>query len=175
MDHNRVGFIVALFLRHFFASIVSIAAAVLAVVTAYFVLLLSAILGNFGLGSPVALPLWAAAVGIASLFYTVCLLFPAVLFAELVTQKLRSRQALAQALSSTVALAVLVILLTFIARQIIQDPDSLLFQLAEHSVPIFLALCIPLGLYWWVTKVAQAAMACIIGLCKKAFRKEKAN
>lgn len=104
MFHNRINLIVAILIRHLVASIVSITAAILLVTVVYFTLLVVAIASNSGPGGLIALPFWAVAAGIFSLFYTACLPFPAVLIAELISQRLRSHQILASVLISTIAL-----------------------------------------------------------------------
>jgi hypothetical protein len=175
MNLIRIGSLIALFLRHFIASIISVAALILLVIVAYFILLIIAIVSNTGRGSPIALPLWMVAAGILSLFYTACLLFPSVIIAELIPQRLHSYRLLAEVLISTLILSFLVLALTYGIRQMPDYSSSPLMGLGRHPVKIFLALCLPLGLYFWTAKAVQAITMGIITLWKRFFQKERAN
>jgi hypothetical protein len=175
MYHNRINLIVAILIRHLVAPIVSITAAILLVTVVYFALLVVAIASNSGLGGLIALPFWAVAAGILSLFLTACLLFPAVPIAELISQRLRSHQIFTSALISTIALVALVYTLTSGVRLLFNNAKFPLFQFANYPLQIFLALCLPLGLYWWTTKATQASVTGIIGLCKRMFGNAEAN
>jgi hypothetical protein len=175
MDQNRIQQFIAFVLRHFIASIISIIAAIMFAVIVYFILFFAAIITNTDLGGPLALPLFIVIAGILSLIYTTLLLFPAVLIAELISQRLRTHQLIAQILLSTISLALLIILISYGIHFIPNYENYPFLSLANYPVQIFLVLCIPLGFYFCITKIVQAITTGIIGSWKKSIRKEKVN
>ncbi len=174
MCPDKIQQFTTFFLRHLFASIISIVAAILVVVIAYFTLLIVAIVTNSGLGGPLSLPFFIAAAGVLSLFYTACLIFPSVALAELISQRIHSHKYLAQALLSTLMLAILIFILAIGFRTIDNFESPTLLELANYPVQIFLVLCLPLGFYWLATKTVQVAMIVIIKLFDKVSHTYKA-
>lgn len=143
--------------RHIIASLVSICFPVAVVTIAYFVLLVIAILTDAGLGSPVALPLWALLTLVVSFSYTSLLLLPAVAIAEVVSRTFGKWQHVAQVPLSAVFLALFAVLWMVIIS-LINQPHLSLKQWFNYSVLVFLVMTLPLGIYWWTMKFTQAVI-----------------
>lgn len=143
--------------RHLLASLISVALPVVLVIITYLILFVVAVFTNSGLGSPVALPLWAIFTFVGSIVYTVILLFPAVALAETISQPLGKWQHIAQIPLSTLFLALLVGGLVALIGIVNQSHLSL-NQWLNCSFVAFLVLAIPLGIYWWTMKFTQTIL-----------------
>lgn len=154
MVHNRLGSFSAFFLRRFVASIIAIIVPIIVIAVIYVVLFLMAIIGNLPLGSPVFLPLSVTAIFVISMLYTTLFLFPSVWFSEMVSWRF-DWHPLTQILLSTGTLFVLVHLVLGVL-QLLPDYERLWWlYFANHPLVISLALCLPLGLYWWSAKTIE--------------------
>jgi hypothetical protein len=141
--------------RHIVAAAVSIVTPVILWVIAYFLLLMIAIITNTTLGGPLSLPFWALFLLIVSIIYTVALLFPSVLIAEIAARSFGKWQHVAQIPISTLILAVLVFIASLIVRQNPSLAANEYLTWANYPWIVFLCLLIPLGIYWWVMKIVQ--------------------
>lgn len=146
-------------IRHFFASVVSVAIPVIFVTIVYFALLVVAVISNSGLGSPVALPFWVAVSFLTSIFYTAFLLFPSVVIAETISLPFGKWRHIAQVPISTLVLALLVFALTFIASLTLNHTAFNVRQWVNYSLMAMLVLAVPLGIYWWTMKLVQLVMS----------------
>ncbi len=155
---NKVVSISGFFVRHLVASLVSVVAPVILWGIAYLVLLLIAIFNNTGLGGPLALPFWAVFFLIAGAISTTLLLFPSVLIAETATRHLGKWRHLAQIPVSTLALAGLIHLASQLAHLRPGYSESSFLFWADYPWILFLALAIPLGIYWWTMKAVQTGL-----------------
>jgi len=123
----------------------------------YFILLAIAIFTHQAPGGPLALPFWVIAAGLISLFYTACLVFPAVAIAEWLVGKLPTRRFIAQIPVSMLVLAVLVFGIAFGSRLWLSDTQSSLLQLTRYPLQIVILLFVPLGYYWWIAKTVEGS------------------
>jgi hypothetical protein len=146
-------------LRHFIASMVSIVAPIVILIIGYFVLVVIAIFSNSGVGSPIALPFWTVFVFVTSILYTAILIFPSVLIAETISHIFGKWQHIAQIPISTLTLAMLIYATVFIVRHYPNYPEIVSLHWADHPFILFLILAIPLGIYWWTMKIAQAGIS----------------
>ena len=153
--------------RHFVASIVSIAVPVILEVVVYLALLVAAILLNKGLGSPVSLPLTIALTVPIVVAYTAFFLFPSVLVAEIACRGFGKWHYVMQIPVSAVALLALVWLASLLLHLMPKYAELPLLHWASYPLYVFLILAIPLGLYWWTAKLVQMG----IGVPAKLFRK----
>jgi hypothetical protein len=151
--------------RHFFAFIVSVVVPIIIVVITHLLLLAVAIVTGGGLGSPIALPGWSLIVSAIAAGYTIFLLFPSVCLAELITCKFSTYRHLLQIPISMIILAVLVFLFAIFPVRVsrLWPPESI-----KIVFIVFLLLLLPLGLYCWSMKFAQAALFIPAWLFKKA-------
>lgn len=154
-------------LRHFVASVVSLVAPIVLLVFAYFVLFLIAIFTNSGLGSPIALPLWAILIFAISTIYTAILLFPSVLIAEATAHILGKWQHIIQIPISTLVLAILTYIASLVARLLPNYAETIILHWADNPFVVFLVLAIPLGVYWWTMKAVQIGISFPVVLFKR--------
>lgn len=156
---SRIVVFLRFAVRHFVASIVSVVVPPILVTCIYFVLLGLAIVTNSGLGGPLALPAGLIFSIVASLLYTSFLLFPSVAISEILSNRFGKWKYPGQMLLSTAALA----LLTgagVLAWHVTQDSREVdRSKWVSDSLLIFCLLLIPLGIYWWVCKIAEAGLA----------------
>jgi hypothetical protein len=146
-------------LRHFVASVVSIAVPVALVIITYCVLFIVAIITDTGLGGPVALPFWAVIILAISFLYTAILLFPSTLFAEAIARVFGKWQHIAQIPISTLILLLLVHALSLMIRRHPDYSEMNILHWANYPLVVFLILTIPLGIYWWTMKFIQAGFS----------------
>ena len=137
---SRVGFFCA---RHFLALLLTVLAGCLLWTATYFALLLWAAFTGSGLGGPLAYPAGVFFFLVAGAATGLVFLFPATVFAEWLTRRLRL-PILIQIPLSVGFLA----LLYWAAGG---------FHLSVVFGVLFLSLLLPLGLYWWVAQSAPLA------------------
>ncbi len=165
---------ISFLLRHLFASLVSIVWPPIAIVIAYVVLLLVAIVTHSDMGGPVALPFWAFAVLLTSAIATVTLLFPATSLAELITHRMGKSRHLVQIPLSTLILALLIMLLSAVVALVKKAQNDTYDWFAVAAIA-FLVLTIPLGVYWWTMKIAQTTVFMILTFAARIFRSRTDN
>jgi hypothetical protein len=141
------------------ASLVSIAVPVIILLVAYFALFVIAVFTNSGLGSPIALPLWAIFVIVVSILYTAVLLFPSTFIAEIITRSFGKWQHIAQIPLSTLVLLILVYALSVVVRLLPNYLELNFLHWANYPFFAFLVLSIPLGIYWWTMKAVQTGVS----------------
>jgi hypothetical protein len=163
VNRRQVVSLISFFCRHLIASVVSLIAPIILVVITYLLLFVIAIVGNYPLGSPVALPFWILFTGIYSFLVTAFLLFPAVSLSELISTRISRRRLLAQAGIAIVILAVQVLILAWVTR-LTSYLNFSYWERANIFLTIFLILCLHLGLYWWIAKLGEIIFKRIIGL-----------
>jgi len=168
MGHNRVGWLFAFFLRHLAASLISIAVPIVLIVVIYFVLFLVAIVGNLPLGSPAVMPLSVLAMFLISLIYTAILLFPSVALSECMSRRLKWSPFIQIPLSTGVMVG-LVYLISVIFQRLPGYERQEWLHFASHPFITCLALCLPLGLYWWSAKAIELSTWGVSSLWKKLF------
>lgn len=140
-------------LRHFVASVVSIAVPVFLVFVIYVGLFIVAIVTNSGPGGPLALPFWMLAAFVVSLLYTACLLFPSVWIAEMISHRFGKWHFVWEIFISTLVLGILIFATSFMLNGIYnRDGMNLILNNPGY---VFVALLIPLGIYWWTAKFVQ--------------------
>jgi hypothetical protein len=159
---------ISFLMRHVFASVVSIVWPPIAIVIGYVLLLLLALVTHSGMGSPIALPLWAFFALLTSIMATVTLLFPATSIAELITHRMGKSRHLIQIPLSTLILALIIMLLSAVVSLVRKTQNETYDWLAVATI-VFLVLAIPLGVYWWAMKMAQAAVFVILRLVARIF------
>lgn len=137
---------------------VSIIVPIVTLLITYIVLFVIAIFTNSGLGSPIALPLWFVFVFLVSALYTAVLLFPSVLIAETVSRIFGKWQHIAQIPVSSLALVLLVYILSLLVHSYPDYSAIPILNWAEHPFIVVLVLAIPLGIYWWTMKVVQTGI-----------------
>jgi hypothetical protein len=115
--------------------------------------------GYADLGSPIALPLSLLFVLIVAVGYTAFLLFPSVAAAEAICQRWSKWRHIAQIPVSAAILLGLAYLLDFLARGAGAYSGLPADFWARKPWIVFLLLAIPLGIYWWTTKVVEAGTA----------------
>ena len=150
---SALGFLV----RHFIASLVSILFPIVLIVITYVILFVVAIIIDSGLGSPIALPLWIIIGILISFLYTTFLLFPSVLLAEVVSGFCGKWHHVVQIPLSILVLFLFILIWRSILENLSINEPLLLVVCFDHPIYFLIVLSIPLGLYWWAMKIAQAA------------------
>ena len=143
---GRIGSFCA---RHFLALGVTVAAACAVWTVTYFALLLWAVLVGGGLGSPLAYPAGLLFFFVATTAASLVLLFPATALAEWFARR-RGFPILVQIPVSVVALALICFVVVSIASAAGSQPT--LRGVSVGFGVLFLALLVPLGLYWWMAQ-----------------------
>jgi len=143
---GRIGSFCA---RHLLALSVTIAAACVVWTVAYFALLLWTMLTNGGMGAPLAYPAGLLFFFVATTAASLILLFPSTALAEWFARR-RGFPILAQIPFSLVALALLCLVVVSVASAVGSPPT--LHGVSVGFGVLFLALLVPLGLYWWAVQ-----------------------
>jgi hypothetical protein len=156
---KKVARISSFILRHLIASLISVVTPVIILTISYFGLLLIAMITNRDLGGPIALPFWAVFIFIISSIYTGILLFPSVLFSEIISRGFGKWQHLVQIPISTLVLAILTFVIFLLVRSYPKYSEISILHWANYPFVFFLSLLIPLGLYWWTMKIIQAGVS----------------
>jgi hypothetical protein len=146
---QRAGRIGSFCARHLLALAVTVAAACVVWTIIYFALLLWAVFTDSGLGGPLAYPAGLLFFFVATTVVSLVLLLPSTAIAEWFARR-RGLPILAQIPVSIVALALLCLVAGGIASAVGSQPTF-------HGVSVgfgvlFLALLMPLGLYWWAAQ-----------------------
>lgn len=135
--------------RHFLALAVTVAAACLTWTVIYFALLLWAVLTNGGLGGPFAYPAGLLFFFVSTAAAGLVLLFPSTALAEWIARR-RGFPIFAQIPISAGVLALLCGIVAGIVAAFGSQPA--LYGVSAGFGVLFLALLVPLGLYWWVAQ-----------------------
>jgi hypothetical protein len=143
---GRIGSFCA---RHFLAMAVTVAADCIVWTIAYFALLLWAVFTDGGIGGPLAYPAGLLFSVVAAAAASLILLFPSTALAEWFARR-RDFPILAQIPVSIVALAVLCLVSVSVASAVGSQPT--LQGVSFGFGVLFLALLVPLGLYWWAAQ-----------------------
>lgn len=152
---GRIGSFCA---RHFLALLITVATACVVWTVTYFALLLWAALTDSGIGGPLAYPAGLLFFFVATTAASLVMLFPATALAEWFAQR-RGFPILMQIPISVSFLAVLCLVVIGIASAVGSRPTV-------HGVSVgfgvlFLALLVPLGLYWWVAQSGRLLLSFI--------------
>ena len=153
--------------RHLAASITSVVLPLVVWTVVYLLLFVIAILTNQPLGSLVALPLDSLIIFIVALIYTGFLLFPSIALAEWVSERLTAWKYLGQMVLATLILTLLTCSGMLVWQHFFANSPFNWVQWLRESVLIILFLLIPLGIYWWVCKVAQIGFAIPVWLVRR--------
>jgi hypothetical protein len=152
MNENQAirtaGQIGGFFARHFFALLVTVAVAGALWTVTYFALLLWAIFGGGGLGSPASYPAGLLLIFVGGTAVSVVLLLPSTGLAEWFSRR-RGLPILAQIPISVAVLAFLCLAIGGIASAIGSQPS---LRGVSMSFILFLAHLVPLGIYWWAAQ-----------------------
>jgi hypothetical protein len=140
-------------LRHFSASMVSIAIPTILVVVIYVGLVMVAIVTASDLGGPLALPFWMLTALVVSILYTTFLLFPSVWIAEMISRRFGKWRFVWEIFISTIVLGILIFAATFVLNGIYNRDGMNLIR--NNPGYVFIALLIPLGIYWWTAKLVE--------------------
>jgi hypothetical protein len=152
---GRIGSFCA---RHFLALAVTVAAACIVWTVAYFALLVWAMFTDGGIGGPLAYPAGLLFFVVATTAASLLLLFPSTALAEWFARRC-GFPILAQIPVSVVALAVLCLVTVSIASAVGSQPT---FQGVSIGCGLlFLALLVPLGLYWWAAQSVPLLLSLI--------------
>ena len=135
--------------RHFVALVVTVVAACVVSTATYFSLLLWAVFTDSGIGGPLAYPAGLLFFSVATTAASLVLLFPSTALAECFVRR-RGLPILAQIPVSVAALAVFCLVAVGIASAVGSQPT--LHGFSVGFCVLFLALLVPLGLYWWAAQ-----------------------
>ena len=142
----RIGVFCA---RHFLALLVNVATVCVVWTVTYFALLVWAALAGGGIGGPLTYPVGLLLFFLATTAAGLLFLFPSTAFAEWIAQRCRL-PILAQIPVSVACLGLLCLLGMCLVAALGSSP-TFHGLLAGFGV-LFLALLVPLGLYWWVAQ-----------------------
>jgi len=140
-------------LRHLVASAISVIAPMVIVVITYIVLLGISIFISSSSGISITLLLWPVFTFIVSIIYTAILLFPSVLIAEITSRIFGKWQRIAQIPVSCLFLILFIYGLCLLAHYYPNYSAITILHWADYPFILFLALAIPLGIYWWTIKL----------------------
>ncbi len=143
---GRIGYFCA---RHFLAVVVTVVTACGVWTVSYFALLLWATLTDGGVGGPLAYPAGLLFFFVATTAASLGLLLPSTAIAEWFTRR-RDFPILAQIPVSIVTLALLCLVAASVASAVGSQPT--LHGVSVGFGVLFLALLLPLGLYWWAAQ-----------------------
>jgi hypothetical protein len=152
---GRIGSFCA---RHLLAVMVMVVAACVAWTITYFALLLWALLTDGGIGGPLAYPAGLLFVFVATTAVSIGLLLPSTALAEWFSQR-RGFPILAQIPLSVVALALLCLVVVGLASASGSQPT--LRGISVGFGVLFVALLVPLGLYWWTAQSLSLLLSLI--------------
>ncbi len=165
MDRKRkletAGRIGTFFARHLLALGATVAAASALWTLTYFALLLWAIVSGAGLGSPASYPLGLLVVLVGSTALAVTLLLPSTAFAEVLVRRLR--------LPFLVEIPISVSVLALLCLAVASITSTIGSSWSLRGVTIgfgglFLALLVPLGLYWGSARTPSLLFSLLRGL-----------
>jgi hypothetical protein len=143
---QTAGHIGSVCIRHCLALALTVLAACALWTITYFALLLWAVFSNSDIGGPLAYPAGLLFFFLASTVTGLVLLLPSTATAEWFARR-RGFPILAQIPLSVAALAVLCLVVVGIASAVRAQPT--LYGVSVGFGVLFLALLVPLGLYWW--------------------------
>jgi hypothetical protein len=143
---GRVG---GFFTRHFLALAVTVASVLVIWTIVYIALLLWAMFTDGGIGGPLAYPAGLVFFFVATTVVGLALLAPSTALAEWFARR-RRWPILAQIPLSVAVLALLCLVVVSMASAIGSTPT--LHGVSVGFGVLFLALLLPLGVYWWVAQ-----------------------
>lgn len=152
---GRIGSFCA---RHFLALAVTVVAACVFWTVTYFALLLWAVFTDSGIGGPLAYPAGLLFFFVATTAASLTLLLPSTAIAEWFVRR-RGFPFLAQIPVSVVTLALLCLVAVGIASAIGSQPT--LHGVSVGFGVLFLALLVPLGIYWWAAQSVSLLLSLI--------------